>query len=243
MKKPTNLKKLHLTHLYPEQMNVYGDWGNVLTLTQRAKWHGFDIEVHAHHPGKPFPAKTDLVIGGGGQDSGQTIIQHDLLEIGPSIQKLADRKVPMLVVCGLYQLFGHFFETVNGERIKGIGIFDIETYASDKRLIGNVVTDTPFGEMVGYENHSGLTILTDDQRTLGRVVKGAGNNGTDKTEGAIYNYVYGTYLHGSLLPKNPVFADALIEAAAMQRYGTFEPQVIDDSFAEKARAIAIKRPR
>jgi len=243
MKKSQNLKKLHLTHLYPEQMNVYGDWGNVLTLKKRALWHGYEVEVHAHHPGKKFPEKTDLIIGGGGQDSGQTVIQDDLLLIGPCIKKLADQKVPMLVICGLYQLFGHFFETASGERIKGIGLFDIETYASDKRLIGNVVTETPFGEMVGYENHSGLTILSDDQRTLGRITKGAGNNGTDKTEGAIYKYVYGSYLHGSLLPKNPTFADALIEAAAMQRYDKFDAQIIDDAFADKARAIAIKRPR
>lgn len=236
-------RPLNIVHLYPEQMNIYGDWGNVLTVLKRAEWHGYRPTVVAHHPGKPFPATADIVIGGGGQDSGQTKIQDDLLAISDHLHALADDGAAMLMVCGLYQLFGHFFETSSGERIKGIGIFDAETYGGPTRLIGNIVTETPFGETVGYENHSGLTMLSDRQAPLGRVVKGAGNNGHDKTEGAIYKSVFGTYLHGSVLPKNPHLADALIEAAATRRFGTFEPGIIDDRFADKARLIAKKRPR
>jgi hypothetical protein len=149
----------------------------------------------------------------------------------------------MLMICGMYQLFGRVFRTHTGEEIPGIGIFKMETQAGDTRLIGNVVTDTPFGELIGYENHSGLTVLDDDQPALGKVLKGAGNNGTDKTEGAIYRCVFGSYLHGSLLPKNPVFADALVEAAAFRRYGSFEAEILDDRFALEARARARKRPR
>ncbi len=237
------LKPLTLVHLYPEQMNIYGDWGNVLTLIQRAKWHGYNLRVVAHHPGKPFPKEVDIVIGGGGQDSGQGVIQNDLLSIGDELKRCADSHVPMLVICGLYQLFGHFFQTADGQRLRGIGLFDIETYGGDKRMIGNIVTATAFGEMVGYENHSGMTILGNDQKPLGRVVKGDGNNGKDRTEGAIYKHVYGSYLHGSLLPKNPVFADALIERAVLHRYASFEPTVIDDRFADEARRIAAHRPR
>lgn len=239
----TPKKLLTIVHLYPEQMNIYGDWGNVLTIMKRAQWHGYQPKVVAHHPGKPFPKNADIIIGGGGQDSGQSKVQDDLLAISDELHTLADKQVPMLMVCGLYQLFGHFFQTAAGERIQGISVFDAETFGGPERLIGNVVTETPFGEMIGYENHSGLTVLADDQPALGRVMKGAGNNGEDKTEGAIYKCVFGTYLHGSLLPKNPQFADALVEAAAFYRYGSFEPTVIDDRFAELARAIARKRPR
>lgn len=236
-------KPLKILHLYPEQMNIYGDWGNVLTILRRSQWHGYAPRVLSHHPGKPLPKDVDIIIGGGGQDSGQSKVQDDLLSISDELHALADEQVPMLMVCGLYQLFGHFFETASGERIAGISMFDLETYGGPKRLIGNVLTETPFGEMVGYENHSGLTILGDDQPGLGRVIKGAGNNGKDRTEGAIYKCVFGTYLHGSLLPKNPTFSDALIEAAAIHRYGSFEATVIDDRFAELARTVAKKRPR
>lgn len=236
-------KTLRILHLYPREMNIYGDWGNVLTIKRRAEWHGYGTEIVEHHPGKPFPRDIDIIIGGGGQDSGQGVVKDDLLAIADTLKLLADDNVPMLMICGLYQLFGRFFKTASGEIIPGIGIFDMETHAGDTRLIGNVVTKTPFGELVGYENHSGLTLLSDDQPTLGTVIKGAGNNGNDKTEGAIYKCVFGSYLHGSLLPKNPVFADALIEAAAHRKFGSFEPAVIDDHFATQARNIAKKRPR
>ncbi len=236
-------RQLTLLHLYPQQMNIYGDWGNVLTLVQRAKWHGYDMSVVSQYPGKPLPRDIDIIIGGGGQDSGQSVIQDDLLRIGPDIKRLADQHVPMLMICGLYQLFGHFFQTKDGEQIRGIGLFDIETYGGDRRMIGNIVTQTTYGEMIGYENHSGMTVLGDSQQSFGKVVRGDGNNGKDKTEGAVYKRVFGSYMHGSLLPKNPVFADALLEYAALHRYGSFEPGVIDDHFADEARRIASARPR
>lgn len=239
----SQLKKLRILHLYPREMNIYGDWGNVLTIMRRAEWHGFEAEVVQHHPGKPFPKDVDIIIGGGGQDSGQTVVKEDLLRIAGDLRALADDNVPMLMICGLYQLFGRFFKTASGEEIPGIGIFKMETHAGPTRLIGNIVTKTPFGDLIGYENHSGLTILDDDQPALGVVQKGAGNNTSDNTEGAIYKCVFGSYLHGSLLPKNPVFADALIEAAVFRKYGHFEPAIIDDMFATKAREFAKKRPR
>lgn len=236
-------KKLRVLHLYPREMNIYGDWGNVLTILKRAEWHGYEPELVEHHPGKPLPKSIDIIIGGGGQDSGQSLVQDDLLKISDKLHELADDNVPMLMICGMYQLFGRFFKTADGVTIPGIGIFAMETHAGPARLIGNTVTESPFGELIGYENHSGLTLLDDDQPALGRIIKGAGNNGSDKTEGAIYKCVFGSYLHGSLLPKNPIFADALIEAAAVHRHGSFEPTVIEDRFADRARAIARKRPR
>lgn len=236
-------RPLKILHLYPKEMNIYGDWGNVQTVLKRIEWHGYTAELVEHHPGKKFPSGVDMVIGGGGQDSGQNLVQNDLLSIGDTLHALADDNCPMLVICGLYQLFGRFFKTSDGQKIPGIGIFGLETHGGSTRLIGNITTNSPFGELVGYENHSGLTLLDDDQAALGRVLKGAGNNGTDKTEGAIYNNVFGSYLHGSLLPKNPRLADSLIEAACQRAYGHFEGQIIDDHLAVNARKVAKNRPR
>lgn len=229
---------LRIVHLYPEQMNIYGDTGNVLTMVRRAQWHGYDPEVVVHHPGASFPDNVDLIVGGGGQDSGQGLVAADLRALGDHIHDLADAGVAMLMVCGLYQLFGQFFETVTGERMDGIGIFDVATYGGPKRLVGNVRSHTQFGEIFGYENHSGLTMLGEGQRPFGEIEMGSGNNGRDRTEGAIYKNVYGTYLHGSVLPKNPRFADALLETAAVRRHGTFTRAPIDDQLAERARSRA-----
>lgn len=236
-------KTIRILHLYPREMNIYGDRGNVLTIERRLEWHGYSPEIVEHHVGQKLPTDVDIILGGGGQDSGQTKIQDDLLKIGDDLHQMADNSVPMLVICGLYQLFGRFFKKNDGQTIKGIGIFKAETHSQPERLTGNVIVESPFGDLIGYENHSGLTLLDDDQPALGRVLKGKGNNGQDSTEGAIYKCVFGSYLHGSLLPKNPVLADALVEASAIHRYGKFDPQIIDDTFAEYAREVARRRPR
>ena len=237
-------KSLRILQLYPNDMNIYGDWGNVLVLKKRAEWHGYDVELLEYNPGDTFPDTVDLIVGGGGQDSGQTIVKDDLQKIGPKLKQLAEDNTPMLVICGLYQLFGNFFKTKDGDVIPGIGIFDIETHGGPERLIGNIVTHSEeFGDIVGYENHSGQTFLTNNLQPLGKVIKGAGNNGHDEYEGARARNIIGSYLHGSLLPKNPKIADWLIEKAAAKKIGEAHLSVIDDSLADKARDVALKRPR
>jgi len=237
-------KTINLLQLYPRDMNIYGDWGNTLVLKKRLEWYGYNVNLLEYNVGDKFPTQVDLIVGGGGQDSGQGIIGADLLAIGDRLKALADDNVPMLMVCGLYQQFGHFFKTRSGEIIQGIGLLDIETVSGDERLIGNIVSQNDeFGLIIGYENHSGLTTLGPKATPLGKVIRGAGNNNQDETEGARYKNVIGTYLHGSLLPKNPLVADWLIEKAVMRKYGDFSSTLIDDRFAEQARDIAGRRPR
>lgn len=239
-----NDREITVVQLYPRDMNIYGDWGNVLTIKRRLEWHGYKVKLLEYNQGDVFPEDADIIMGGGGQDSGQDSIQTDLLKLAPTLQKLADDDAPMLMICGLYQLFGKFFKTQDGHIIKGIGLLDIETHAGPERLIGNIVTkNNEFGDIIGYENHSGQTYLGKDILPLGKVIKGAGNNGQDDTEGARYKNVIATYMHGSLLPKNPAIADFLIEKAVIRKYGDFTPTVIDDRFAKLARSVALKRPR
>lgn len=237
-------KTVKILHLYPRDMNIYGDRGNILCLKKRLEWFGYTPVIIEYNQGDDFPDDIDILIGGGGQDSGQSKIQKDLLKIGPKIRVLAESGVPILVICGLYQLFGRFFKTADGTIIKGINLLDIETFGKSERLIGNVITHNPqFGDIVGYENHSGQTYLGKNVAVLGKVILGAGNNIEDVSEGARYKSVIGTYLHGSLLPKNPKIADYLIEKAVIRKYGEFKPKKIDDSIADIARKNAMKRPR
>ena len=239
-----NDKVIKVLHLYARDMNIYGDRGNVLTVLRRIQWHGYKPQLIEYNPGDTFPDDIDIIVGGGGQDSGQSKIQDDLLAIGPQLRKLADEGTPMLMICGLYQLFGKFFKTSSGEIIKGIELFDIETYGKSERLIGNIVTHSQqFGDIVGYENHSGQTFLGQSVTPLGQVRLGAGNNTADDGEGARYKNVIGSYLHGSILPKNPKIADFLIEQAVVKKYGKFTNKKFDDSISDMARKVAINRPR
>ncbi|MCT2073185.1 type 1 glutamine amidotransferase [Kocuria rhizophila] len=235
---------LRIVQLYPRDMNIYGDWGNTLTLRRRAERYGLDTEIVDYDPGDPWPEHADLFVGGGGQDSGQFRVAEDLAAVAPRLHEAVERGVPMLAICGLYQLFGRSFRTGAGETLSGIGIFDLETVAGTERLIGNIVTESPaLGRIVGYENHSGLTHLGAGQEPLATVVSGAGNNGEDGTEGARTHNVLGSYLHGSLLPKNPRVADFLLGQALALR-GESLPEVgPDDTLAERAREVAASRPR
>lgn len=237
-------KIINILHLYSNDMNIYGDLGNVLTVKKRIEWHGYKANVVNYNPGDKLPSDIDIIIGGGGQDSGQSKIQDDLMTIGPKLKELADKHTPMLVICGLYQLFGKYFKTADGKIINGIGIFDIKTLAKSERLIGNIIVRSEqFGDIVGYENHSGQTFLGHQVCALGRVRLGAGNNTKDISEGSRYKNVIGSYLHGSLLPKNPKIADFLIEKAIINKFGRFEKNNIDDKYVELARKAAMKRPR
>lgn len=237
-------KQITILQLYPRDMNIYGDHGNLQVLQRRLEWYGYEPNIITYNVGDTLPETADIIIGGGGQDSGQNKIHKDLLAIGPQLKTWAEDGVPMLMVCGLYQLFGHSFKTIDNIQLEGIGILDIETYGTNERLIGNIVTQNDsFGEIIGYENHSGQTYLGDNAEPFAKVIKGAGNNSKDGHEGARYKNVIGTYLHGALLPKNPAIADALIKVAALRRYKEFSPDLIDDMFADLARDIAKERPR
>ncbi|MDH2443569.1 glutamine amidotransferase [Amnibacterium sp. CER49] len=235
---------LTIAHLYPHQMNIYGDHGNVLALQRRAQWHGYEPEVLEVHPGDPFPARADVIVGGGGQDSGQSKVTGDLGRHADEYRDAVEDGTPVLLVCGMYQLFGRAFVTSEGERLPGIGVLDLETTGSSKRIIGNVAVESDeFGTVIGFENHSGRTVLGSGGRPLGHVAKGRGNNGTDGTEGVRYRNVIGTYLHGSVLPKNPRVADFLLETAAVRRHGSFHRGTPDDARADAARRVAASRPR
>ena len=230
--------------LYPKDMNIYGDHGNLLVLQRRLEWYGYEPKIIHYNVGDTFPENVDIVIGGGGQDSGQEVIHQDLIKIGPKLQALADKEIPMLLVCGLYQLFGNFFKTLDGKTLTGIGVLDVETHGTHERLIGNIVTTSEeFGDIIGYENHSGQTYLGKNAAPFATVIKGAGNNSKDGHEGARYKNVFGTYLHGSILPKNPRLADFLIHTAVTQKYGDFSTDIVDDLLADLARKTAEERPR
>lgn len=238
--------ELNILELYPKDMNIYGDSGNVLVLKKRSEKRNISVNILSYNIGDSFPKNVDIVVAGGGQDSGQEKVNKDLLKIKDKLKKLAENYTPMLLICGSYQLFGNYFRTNEGKVLKGIGILNAYTEATNERMVGNIITESvPFGEIIGYENHSGKTTLEGDTLPLGLVKLGAGNNGEDNTEGARYKNVIGTYLHGSLLPKNPRIADFLISEAMAKKYPDdfTKLKALDDSLADKARKVAITRPR
>lgn len=241
--------KLTLVHLYPKHMNIYGDQGNLLALIYRCRQRGIKLLVKPINPGDSLkPGSFDLLFAGGGQDRHQSIVAQDLIKRFKVIKQAVEHHIPMLTICGTYQLFGRFFQPFNGPKLKGIAIFDAYTVADKQRKIGNVIVKlnydlllTDYRLLVGFENHSGNTFLSGSTLPLAKVVVGSGNNGQDHTEGAVVNQVFGCYLHGSLLPKNPHFADHLIHLALQNRYGSVKLKLLNDQLEWQAHSAAVKR--
>lgn len=237
-------KSITIVHLYAKEMNIYGDNGNVLVLQKRLQWRGIDAKIVRVGVGDVFPKDVHVIIGGGGQDAGQQAIADDLQAKKEQLQRFANNGVPMLMICGMYQMFGSTFITADNITIPGISILDVTTKASAGRLVGNVVCQTnDFGRLIGYENHSGRTVLGTKISPLGTVPVGQGNDGADKTEGARFNNVFGSYMHGPMLAKSPIFADYLLRLALDIAGNPSELTALDDSLEEVAGEVAVSRPR
>jgi len=226
--------QLRIGHMYPAQMNIYGDRGNITSLVQRCRWRGIEVRLDAIHPGMNVMwHELDICFFGGGQDSGQALIAHDFVtRHGQNLRAAVNDGMVMLAICGGYQLLGNYFLTHTGEKLPGVGALDVHTVGGDVRLIGNLAVAVELNitphTLIGFENHSGRTYVGSDARPLGRVLAGAGNNGLDGSEGAYVHNTFGCYLHGSLLPKNPHFADYLILTALTRRYGHAQLAPLDN---------------
>lgn len=226
--------KLTIAHLYPKLLNIYGDFGNVLTLKRRCEYRNIDCEIVSVDVGDEIDIeKNDIYFIGGGQDKQQIEVSKELQNRKEALVQAANDGRVFLAICGGYQLLGKYYQPHNGEKLLGIGILDAYTVAGDTRFIGNVTAKSDFLEpetLVGFENHAGLTYLEEGTVPIAKVVVGNGNNAQDGGEGGRKNNVFGTYLHGSVLPKNPHFADYLIKTALQVKYGReFELEKLDDT--------------
>lgn len=236
--------KISIAHLYPKLLNLYGDMGNIIALTKRCEWRGIQVEFEQINIGDSIK-NHDLYFIGGGQDKQQEEVAQELYSHKSELLAQRDDGAVFLGICGGYQLFGHYYQPHDKDKLKGISLMDAYTVAGKKRFIGNVTVKTNFlqpNTLVGFENHSGLTYLQGETKPIGVVTVGNGNNGADGFEGGRYKNVFGTYLHGSLLPKNPHFADYLISLALEKRYGEkFSLSKLDDKFEFEAHNSVIDK--
>lgn len=249
--------------LYPTLMSTYGDRGNVICIERRAQWRGYNVQV------KPLDQDStaadiqsvDLIVGGGAQDRQQEIVMRDLRGAkATALREKLDKGTPGVFTCGAPQLLGHYYEPGLGQRIEGLGLFDLVSVhpgVNARRCIGNLVIEVTAERLaqeleamtgskpylIGFENHGGRTKLGNVE-PLGRVVYGLGNNGEDGTEGAFYRNAIATYSHGPLLPKNPFVADWMIQTALRQKYQQeISLSPLDDQLALQAREAMFKRLR
>lgn len=236
-------RTLNIAHLYPDLLNLYADRGNILTLVQRLRWRGIEAVVHevTHHD-QPRLAAYDLVLLGGGSDREQEIVGAYLAKHKDEFARAIANGLPVLAICGGYQLLGTYYQLPDGRKIPGLDVLDMYTSAGTglPRLIGNVAIETEYGIIMGFENHGGRTVH--HHQPLGKVLHGHGNDGESGFEGVHHLNVWGTYIHGPLLPKNPQFADAVLATALA--YAGHSPELeplADDTEALARRAFLSRR--
>ena len=222
--------ELRICHMYPDLLNLYGDRGNVLSLIRRAELRGIKVKLVPVSIGDEFDQNDfDIVFLGGGQDAEQNVIRKDFVEVkGPKVKEAIENGMVFLCICGGYQMLGNYYQEHDGTKIECLGAIDVYTVGEDVRYIQDTTYEADFlkedgvegsGILYGFENHSGRTYLGPTVKPMAKVLEGAGNNGKDGFEGAIYNNVYCTYSHGSFLPKNPRMTDHLLRVALKRRYG------------------------
>lgn len=228
--------ELNICHLYPDILNLYGDRGNIITMKRRLEGRGIKVNIDECSIGQPLNAdKYDIFFIGGGQDFEQEVLLRDLSSgKAQDIRTAVEEEKTFLAICGGYQMLGEYYKTWDGVQLDFIGAIGVHTIGAKERMIGNYMfrTTPESGDtvVVGFENHSGKTYLSEQVAPLGMMLSGNGNNGEDKTEGARYKNVFGTYSHGSLLPKNPVLCDFILQTALNHRYDDAEPLApLDDT--------------
>ncbi|MBR3031852.1 MAG: glutamine amidotransferase [Clostridiales bacterium] len=250
--------ELRICHMYPDLLNLYGDRGNVLSLIRRAELRGISVKLVPVSIGDEFDEKEfDIVFLGGGQDAEQNVIRKDFVDVkGPKVKEAIENGMVFLCICGGYQMLGHYYQEHDGTKIECLGAIDIYTVGEDIRYIQDTTYEADFlrkstagasdpakdpGILYGFENHSGRTYLGPSVKPMAKVLEGAGNNGKDGYEGAIYNNVYCTYSHGSFLPKNPAMTDHLLSLALKRRYGEdYELPELSMENEEFARAALLR---
>ena len=228
--------ELNICHLYPDILNLYGDRGNIITMKRRLEGRGIKVNIDECSIGQPLNAdKYDIFFIGGGQDFEQEVLLRDLSSgKAQDIRTAVEEEKTFLAICGGYQMLGEYYKTWDGVQLDFIGAIGVHTIGAKERMIGNYMfrTTPESGDtvVVGFENHSGKTYLSEQVAPLGMMLSGNGNNGEDQTEGARYKNGFGTYSHGSLLPKNPVLCDFILQTALNHRYDGAEPLApLDDT--------------
>lgn len=236
--------KLKIAHMYPDILNLYGDFGNITSLKKRAEWRKIEVEIIEYSMDDvPDFNNIDILFIGGGTDKEQINVCNKLKEYTDEIINYLENNGVIIAFCGGYEILGKQIKTKDGT-FEGLGILDIYTEYKDNRIIDDVIIETDFlsKPLVGFENHAGRTYINDNI-PLGKVIYGNGNNGNDGTEGVIYKNVIGTYLHGPLLPKNPHLCDYIIKKALQNKYGDVVLQELDDSIEFAANEYIVNRFR
>lgn len=234
-----------ILQFFPEHLDVNGDAQNALVLAQRARWAGIDVELVPVAPGDRVPHdRPAAVVIGSSVDAELVALRADLADFAVALSDWVAAGVPLLAVGTGFELLSHGiqFGTPDepGEVLEGLGIFPGRARPLAARATDDLVVDVREGRLVGFENHARGFLVPADAPAFGTVVRGTGND--SRSEGSRIGSAIGTHLHGPVLAKNPVLADALLTAAFGEAYRADSPEAVRvDGFAAAARSAILAK--
>lgn len=208
---------LRLVWVYPDLLSTYGDQGNALVVERRARQRGLDVQRVDVRSDQPIPTSGDIYLIGGGEDRPQRLAAERLLRDG-GLERAVSNGAIVFSVCAGYQILGKEFVNDMGQRQEGLGLLDVVTVRGEgERCVGDVLADIDprlnLPPLTGFENHQGVTHLGPTAKPFARARLGRGNGTGDGTEGAYSDTVFGTYMHGPVMARNPLIADLLLKLA------------------------------
>ena len=214
------MSQIKIVRIHNELLGTYGDQGNAEVLAFRAKFHGITANIVDVSYNDDLPTNGDIYLLGGAEDAAQ-LLSLKALQRGDNLNVLhmaIERGAVILAVCAGFQIIGNKF-VANGQEVDGLGLLDVISVPGDKRFVGDIkTTSSVLGfELTGFENHMGRTILGPTAQAFGKVITGHGN-GDSKYDGAVNGNIFGTYMHGPILARNPEFADLLLTRATGRKY-------------------------
>jgi CobQ-like glutamine amidotransferase family enzyme len=208
---------LSIVRIHNELLGTYGNRGNAEVLAFRAHLNGLGAVVADVGYRDPLPSGGDIYLLGGAEDAAQ-VLSLTALSADKNFASAISNGAVLLAVCAGFQIIGKSFTNGAGETVQGLDLLDVSTVPGDRGYVGDIKvrSDIVKNELTGFENHGGKTILGATARPFAKVISGFGN-GDSGVDGAISGNIFGTYLHGPVLARNPEFADHLLALVAGEK--------------------------
>ena len=122
--------KLKIAHMYPDLLNLYGDYGNILSLKRRCEWRNIEVEVCEYSLNDTVNFdETDIFYIGGGTDKEQLAVCEKMKEYKDELKNYVEKNGVVMALCGGYQILGNYIK-IKDDITQCLGILDIHTEIS-----------------------------------------------------------------------------------------------------------------
>ena len=237
--------EVQIVHFYPDLMNLYGSYANVLTLKRYLEQLGCSVTTKAVIPGGETRfAQGDFFYMGAGTERSAKAVMTDFARFREELKAAANDGAAMLFAGTAMELLGKSVQEADGTSYPAAGLADFTTEHRKTRSVGDVYGYTElFPEaVVGFMNKCGITTGIGTP-LLSKVAMGHGNEAPHSPEGFHWKNVFASELTGPLLVKNPRMLETVAAAIYARRGETLPLDRPSDPWAEAGYTVTEEQLR